>query len=541
MKKKYAKKYPIKTIVGIVVVAIVVVAIASNVVPNDGTGLPASAIKSITDLQSKFCLNPFFTKLCHIHLGGGGNGGGNGGGLGGGGNGTLSIAGITLTQHATNENRPIVTKSTQTQYTDTMNLSVGGRTVTLGISSLAGGYIPYIKVKGSGVPSVDGQELINWGYGQGIQSTLRDLAHNLRYNPASVGFTGYRLGKQALGYGTPVDLTNLQDKSIQIHQSHVALYQGEGKGYDFTQYEDLAPDNNPNDGGNTDADHLPEVGLSQKDEITSEFDYTGEYQNVSSLFSIPAMQYDYAYAYIRPPKAILQFTDPRDVDQNGVPVYQDSKRVEDVSLTQPGNQTATSVDLSGMLPTWGIRLYPATFTQVMWKQGGVWQILPSSPKGAGRYKVATCQLRPDVPGYKDVAGGTSIYYFKGVDCTPDNDLVMNSTGSNPDTAFAVALFAPQDMMRNSEQVWTINSTNMQVISREDRRVQSMLINSGPGSDIRSNIAGLLSPTTLAAMGHPNEFEMVTQRAYLLFGTPNQIENAVTKYKQSAAYAAAAKE
>lgn len=507
-------------VAGFVVVAILAVVSLSHI-PSLSNGSGGSLSATTTNAKSAFCTLPLFSKFCNTGDGK-----------------TLTIAQMTLSANgATNaSDASFLTNSDQAAYSDTMKLAAGTSSVTLGFSAVAGGYVSYMGIKGFGKPALEGKNLDNLGYGKGWQSTLRDLLHNLQYNPAVVGFTGYLTDHQhGTGVGAPVKIDTIKDRAIVIRQANVPLYTDGNLKYDFTQNETSIPDIFAKDGGNTDSDNLPEANIGKYDEIRSEFDYTGAYLNMTTQFGIPATRHDFAYAYIRDPKSILQFSDPRDVNVDGQPIYIPNRRMLDISLSTPGNQTASSTDLSSMLPTYGVRVYPKDFKSVMWTEGGVWKVVPSSPNNKDRVKVANCQLGSNVPGYKYVSP-INAYITAEVTCRPDNDLLIVSSDSDPNTAFAIGLYYPQSFGLNARQTWVVDKNTMQVVSREDRRLQTFMYSTGGVTVTRPLIAGLRSPLSLVAAGLTHHFEIFTERVYVLFGTPAQIKAAVEKFKQSKYYA-----
>jgi hypothetical protein len=115
---------------------------------------------------------------------------------------------------------------------------------------------------------------------------------------------------------------------------------------------------------------------------------------------------------------------------------------------------------------------------------------------------------------------------------------MLSTGNDPDKSYAVALYYPlegADGDLNVLQTWIVNATTLATESRENRNIQSYLRTSVTDGGISkigiyTNTSGLRSPTSLQSQGHPNSFELMSRRVYILFGTPNTIRTAVEAWR-----------
>ena len=153
---------------------------------------------------------------------------------------------------------PIVKKSDPAVVTH--RLKVGD--ITVGFSDMGGGYLNLLDMG-------DGKNIVSAKYGRGWQGSLRDQFHGGRYNPTQAGFTDYA--------GAPVKLV-LTNKKLSIPSFNLPLY-GDPV-FDFTQHEDLVPDyRGYKDKGKTDTDGLDESELSQDDELRSEFDFEGFYEN----------------------------------------------------------------------------------------------------------------------------------------------------------------------------------------------------------------------------------------------------------------------
>jgi hypothetical protein len=197
-----------------------------------------------------------------------------------------SAAGAT--EPTSNADLPIVKTSNPTVVTH--KLKIGD--LTFGFSDMGGGYLNYLDLG-------DGVNQVSPFYGRGWQGSLRDRLHSGRYNPTQAGFHDHA--------GAPVKL-ELSETRLTIPTFNLPLY-GDPV-FDFTQHEDLVPDNKRyKDKDNSDTDGLDESEVTQDDELRSEFDMDAVYENATDLAGgkIPVLRFYCRYTYARDPKSILQF------------------------------------------------------------------------------------------------------------------------------------------------------------------------------------------------------------------------------------------
>jgi len=399
------------------------------------------------------------------------------------------------------ERPPIVRTSDPTLVTH--KLKVGP--ITFGFSDQGGGYLNLVDFG-------DGQNIVSATYGRGWQGSLRDRLHGGRYNPTQAGFTDTA--------GAPVRLI-AAEHSITIPKFNLPLY-GDPV-FDFTEHEDLVPDfKGYKDNGNSDTDGLEESEWTQDDELRSEFDFEGLYEDATALAggTIPVLRFYSRYTYARPPKAIRQFG-KRAVLADGNPVIAESARVKDISPMLPGNQTATDDDLSEVVFTaYGTRLLTSSgYTTPMWFAGGKWQTL-SAEAINGRGKEREFSLKGSQGGVKPQTE------------TLDSDFLVLAKGDNPDASPAIGLYTPSGGDINTHQILGIDQTNGRVVYREDRRTLNKILFSRvipTQVDMRSrlNLTGMLAP----GHGRANVVEALQNETFVLFGTPNQIRGCVEKLQR----------
>ena len=394
------------------------------------------------------------------------------------------------------ERAPIVRTSDPTTVTHKMKLGP----VTIGCSDQGGGYLNFVDLG-------DGRNIVSMGYGRGWQGSVRDQLHSGRYNPTQAGFTDTA--------GTPVQLI-ASEHSISIPKFNLALY-GDPV-FDFTAHEDLAPDwSGYDDKGNSDTTGLDKSGWTQDDELRSEFDFEGRYEDASQLAggTIPVLRFYSRYTYARPPKAIRQFG-KQAVLADGKPVIDESARVKDISRVLPGNQPATDDDLSQVIFTaYGTRLLTEFgYTTPMWFDHGKWQSLTlETIKGRGKEK--GFELGASPAGKKTPVN------------TLDSRFLVLAKGSNPDTSPAMALYTPPNSEINTHQILGLDKNSGKMVYHEDRRTKGVILFSHviPSQvDIRSRffLTGMLAP----GHGKPNVLEALQNETFVLFGTPNQIRKCV---------------
>ena len=371
--------------------------------------------------------------------------------------------------------------------------------MNLGITTNGGGFVNRLSISG-------GTNLMNneYQYGRGWQGSVRDSLHRGDYNPTQAGFN------DTAGVQVSVTLTNGQ---LRINPFNMPLF--DNSGFDFTKFENICPDYNNADGGNSDMDGFAEpAGWTQDDEVRSEFDFQGFYQDATALTGgqASAVRFWQRYSYIRDPKSLLQFG-PAAVDATGAAVYDPTQITQagDISSVIPGTQLATPVDMANIIFTsYGIRFDSTTgYTNATWYSGGQWFTTPLNLGGANAsYTIPGSGITPTVPN------------------NPDYGFLILANGTNPATAKGFALYVPMTEV-NKKCVVGLNKTNGAVAYRENRLTDCILLFSSAitaQASLRARyiLRGMLDPEN----GLPGVYEALESDQYVLYGTPNQILAAV---------------
>jgi hypothetical protein len=284
--------------------------------------------------------------------------------------------------------------------------------------------------------------------------------------------------------------------------------------FDFTEHEDLAPDyRRYPDNGSTDTDGIDEGGLTQDDELRSEFDFEGAYEDASKLCDnkLPVLRFYSRYTYARSQNAIRQFGKKARM-KDGRTVINEKARLSDISASMTGKQKARDDDLSKVVFTpYGIRLKTsAGYNVPMWFSRGKWKSLKSEQiRGRGKEKVF--QLMPTTqPKWKD----TELL---------DSQLLLLAKADDPNKSQAIGFYSPQRSLTNQKPILGLDKKSERVRYEEDRRMRSIMmfshvIPSQIGIRSRIFLTGLLAPEH----GDPNAIEALQQESYILFGTPGEI-------------------
>jgi len=422
----------------------------------------------------------------------------------------LCASSVSAEDAASNADRPIVAKSDPEVVTHRLKLGK----ITVGFSDKGGGYLNHLDLG-------DGKNIVSPRYGRGWQGSLRDRLHSGRYNPTQAGFTDYA--------GAPVKLL-LSDDRLTIPKFNLPLY-GDPV-FDFTEHEDLVADfKGYRDNGRTDTDGLDEAKLTQDDELRSEFDFEGEYEDATALAGgkIPVLRFYCRYTYARDPKAILQFG-KKAKKTDGRPVIDERARAADISGVLPGKQAATDVDLAGVIFTgYGIRLFTSTgCTTPMWYEDGEWKsVSRKSVQGRGKEK----QFDLTAP-----AARKSRTRGKGAEVL-EIPFLLWAKGTDPDASPAIALYYPIRSGINTKSMIGIDRKTGKVRYREDRNQRSFIffshvIPTQIGIRSRFFMSGMLAP----AHGDPKAVEALEHETFVLFGTPNDILKAVRVLEKKLAIA-----
>lgn len=412
--------------------------------------------------------------------------------------GTRDIEEVITLHEATNTNLPIVEESDPTIVTH--ELKIGE--LTYGFSNKGGGYLNYLDLG-------DGVNQVSPYYGRGWQGSLRDQLHGHRYNPTQAGFRDHA--------GAPVEVELSEDK-FYIPAFNLPLY-GDPQ-FDFTQYEDLTSDfEGYDDNDNSDKDGLDEIGMTQDDELRSEFDFSATYENATGLAggTIPVLRYFCRYIYMREPKAILQFG-KKAVKETGADVFVDQFHKDDISWIIPGEQSSTDIDLAEIIFTgYGIRLFTDNeYTTALWYQDNQWHNA-SINAFEGRGNEMEFELTPSTRGNETLL---------------QNSFLVLSQGTNPDTDKAFAVYTPMVGKHNVMPVVGIEKASGKVIYRENRSTRSFIffsnvIPSQIGIRNRFIMDGMLAPGN----GEEGVVEAIEHETFILYGTPNEILQAVQTIHQ----------
>lgn len=361
----------------------------------------------------------------------------------------------------------------------THEITSGG--AVLGVSDKGGGYINKLVLPGIG--DVIGRTAGR--YGRGGQVSIRDELHDRRYNPTQAGFSDRA--------GTHVELT-VRGNAIVMPRRPAALWNGDRQ-YDFTEWENLAADPYPNDGGNSDADNIDESALpgKQADEITSEFDFSGSYSSVfdSRKVKIPAFRFQYEFRYVRKPgHAMRQFG-------RATPAFKPSAAVADISLeAPPGVHPSTEFTLGQLIMSSTIR-----GDKSVWNPTVIFTLNDQRQLVAGR------------PGQADEDDAPSVA----------GSLVILATSTDVNVGPAIGVFQPPNRANTFNVVG--RSASDDTVKYEDRRAtRTQLLGSLTRAagmwlmGTRVYSTGLLSPLEAPS----GTYESVRGETFILIGSPREI-------------------
>jgi predicted small lipoprotein YifL len=395
--------------------------------------------------------------------------------------------------------------------------------------------------------------LVAPGYGRGWQLALRDDLHSNRYNPTQGGFkdnygtpTSLALGASCGGPGGRVYIAPYR---LPIYMNHL---------FDWVEHEDIESDGYSDDNGNSDNDAVVESGISQLDEVRSEWRYTAYYEDQSNQVTadVAIIRHVFQTDYRHPPDAIHQFSGAGLLD-NGNPVldldgiWLDLAPDEGAPASLQGPQVATPLDLaSGIFAYSGRVRWSFGYDHALWiDNSGRWQedeVIVCNEKTL--VQIGEDQFTDLYDGNPDGRLGGNPANFNGQSNLP---LLVVSTGgkSEVETANAVGLYLPENEC-NIQQTVGWNVTTGEEVYSQDRRGRVMvyakhsactdpptkLMWSDPdgvlpdvySEDDHTNLAfrvftlGLLNPDT-APEGVIERFRMDLR---ILFGTPSEILAAV---------------
>lgn len=419
----------------------------------------------------------------------------------------------------------------------THSLDVGN--LKLGVSSKAGGAIVGIQIPGPGGGMIDIMQDKAETYGRLTQSSIRDKSHNLVYNPTQAGSDEE--------WGTPCVIDrNTTLNTLDVRPHRLALWYGDGK-YDFVQKKDLyAVDfyerRDSNDVG--DDDYLLESGITQNDELASEFTYTGSYEDYRSKLGVstPVVLHHMEYAFNYNPNnthALKQFapstpSQPRVVTRDPVTpgspnVFDSNFIVPDISVAFPSTgvegtniHEGTYQDMNNMVARWIMRWDETPNFNPKYRyvqtSDGVW-----NTDGQDRW--------PN--GYNGTAKGfstTSTGYRAA--------LILSDASNKNLGGRSIGLYRPANSLSNSKSVYgRYISTNN--VSYRDDRTQSIQILDNPDSfnigmtavGFTENLRGMLNKTRLvdlAGDASKDRYETYANDYFILYGTVQNIMDAIAK-------------
>lgn len=396
---------------------------------------------------------------------------------------------------------------------------------TLGVSDTGGGYANYLNLG-------NGKNLIAAAYGRGWQPSIRDNLHGGLYNPTQAGVNDPA--------GTPVHLsigpsTNGPGQRVDIHTFAMPLFLNPGFNFALPPWMHFPP-------GTKDTDGLHDGNVPLQEQVRSEFNFSGFYEDASGLADskIPVFQFQFAMTYARNPgkeqvwksgmpySAIYQFG-PKARKADGAPVLQPAARQRIGGVHFPARM-ATDTDLSKGLLNAGLRIvYSAGYHTLMWLNvRGEWQSVSMDR-----------QRKVSFPIY--VKGGPKRF----------QSFALLVKGSNPAKSPAIGLYVPQSSAINAQQILGIDMKTGKRVYTEDRRVSwVMSANRWGPADPKSkairtyrvngipieNHFTILRPglrfTGLLAPSHalPGVEERIRCEEFVLIGTPNQIRMAVDEIR-----------
>lgn len=411
---------------------------------------------------------------------------------------------------------PIIERSNPAAITQTLEgrSATKSTKVTLGFNDHGGGYLWSVVLEGF---SRNG-DVGNAGYGGGLQGEIHDLMHRNAYDLIPAGLNNFT------GVRTKVMQTA---DSVLVPQFQLSLYSaGSANGKARFRFSNSA----------------------------SEFDFTSLTKDASARFGIPAFSQEEYFAYARSPDAIKQFvTGTIGIGpEAGEDVLDPGKRVNDVS-SSPGLQTARDTDLSLLVHTVRGLRPPADFKYLFYRSANRWitKILSTAASGDGPL---TCYspISADQK-YSYAAAENPLQYNIGAGCQLDIPLFVFSTSADPSAGTAMALYVPEDDPSNARQVKIVDRTSMTIQRTEDRRLRSTMFvgqfvkPSGMNplgywiAGSRNYLSGLLSPQSASDYDRRDSMEILTDKSYIFFGTPNEIYQAIKSPGVPVRMAAAPKE
>jgi hypothetical protein len=427
---------------------------------------------------------------------------------------------------------------TGTEYLDLRN---GFR---LGFNANGGGYMSEMTINGS-------DNLIDADPGRGVQSSLRDYYHSRVMNPTQAGFT------RDVGATTTLKVS-ADGKRITISSYRLPMYRPSE--YDFIENEDLYDDYHDDDGGNSDTDGLDETGVSQVDEIASDIEGYGFWENIEDLLTdigaVSAVRHYMRYDYEFDASAYRQFSCV-DTDEGCSPVLVEDQLIEPPKIMNPKNFVIAQLTFADRIK----RNVGPGFKHVAWLEEDAngdleWHGATfgdsndCSDSNAQFYSPVDPALRLGMFGDYNLDrfpvalrdAGTHWDYLKGhpsdLDCPYCiKGLTLLSTKCVEESDFAtdalaIGLYYPPSSSVNADNIW-VNSWHSDRESYfTDRRFRASSV--VHWRDPRPIHDYILRTITIAFtfLRAPSEtlcfHERVRFEVFLIFGTPEEILQAIDK-------------
>lgn len=371
----------------------------------------------------------------------------------------------------------------------------------LGISDVGGGYINRLALPGIG----DVMGPITDRFGRGGQSAIRDELHGSRYNPTQAGFSDEA--------GTICRIhETLDDSALIISPRPCVLFRGDGL-FDFTEWENLVPDNYTESGDSNDWDTIDESLLlgKQTTEITSEFDYYCTYEVCTNVTALGFRHY-YEYRYVREPgHCILQ--------HNLGPLYDPvAGEVTDLSADWPAGVYAASSNDMGVLQfsisirmdrdLWAPEYYGyvtgSDITDLVMRSRGSNVIARTFHQNTG--------FSSRVPEY----------VFPGY-ASVEVPLFILAESTDIDQGGALGLYFPNSDI-NTNSIVGVDDASGAVVYKDDRRLHMetrdspFRIPTMQWDGFRGYLLGMINPERTPSGTH----EVLRGEFYLLYGSPREI-------------------
>jgi hypothetical protein len=371
----------------------------------------------------------------------------------------------------------------------------------LGISDVGGGYINRLALPGIG----DVMGPISDRFGRGGQSAIRDQLHGSRYNPTQAGFSDEA--------GTICRIhETLDDSALVVSPRPCALFRGDGL-FDFTEWENLVPDNYTESGGSNDWDTIDESALvgKQATEVTSEFDYYCTYE-VCTNSTIPGFRHYYEYRYVREPGHCL-------LQHNLGPLYDPvAGEVTDLSADWPaGVYPASSNDMGVLQFSISIRMDRDLWAPEYYGYVTGSGIANLVMRERGSNVIARTFYQNT--GFASRAPG---YVFPGY-ASVQVPLFILAESDDIDQGGALGLYFP-DSDVNINSIVGVDDDTGAVVYKDDRRLHMetrdspFRIPTMQWDGFRGYLLGMLNPTDTPEGTH----EVLRGEFYMLYGSPREI-------------------